>query len=92
MAVPWGLVLFLVGILYGFLAHGKQDKSDLFKRGFLIGLVLALILAVLGYFAGAPALGVAGALGIIISAIVLSLVFIIGVWLGDVLEPKSRRR
>lgn len=92
MAVPWGLALFIIGLLYGLLAAGKQDKSRLFKNGLLIGLVLALVLALLGFFAGAPALGIGGALGILWTALILSLLFVLGVWIGDLLQPKSRAR
>ena len=90
MAVPWGLILFLVGILYGLLAKGKQDKSHLFKRGLLIGFVLAIVIAVIGFLTGAPALGFGGALAILWTALILSLLFILGVWLGDLLEGKRR--
>lgn len=88
--VPWGLVLFLVGLGYGFFATGKQDKSDLFKRGLLIGVVLGIVLALVGFLAGAPVLGVGGFLAVLWSALILSLLFILGVWLGDLLEPKGR--
>jgi hypothetical protein len=92
MAVPWGLLTFVVGILYGALARGRQDKGTLFKQGLIIGLVLALVLVVIGVATGAPALGFGGALGIIVTAIVLSLLFILGVWIGDLITARRDRR
>lgn len=91
MNVPWGLVVFVVGILYGALKKGRQDKSDLFKQGLIIGLVLALVLVVLGALVGAPALGFGGAVGIIVGAIVLSLLFVLGVWIGDLVTGAKRQ-
>lgn len=91
MAVPWGLVTFVIGIVYGALARGRQDKSTLFKQGLIIGVVLALVLVVVGALTGAPALGIGGALGIIIAAVVLSLLFILGVWIGDLITGARRQ-
>ena len=91
MAVPWGLVTFVIGILYGALKRGRQDKGALFRQGLVIGIVLALVLVVIGALAGAPALGFGGALGIIIAAVVLSLLFILGVWIGDLVTGASRQ-
>ena len=88
---PWGLLTFIIGILYGALARGRQDKGALFKQGLVIGLVLAVVLVILGVLLGAPALGIDGALGIIIAAIVLSALFILGVWIGDLITGARRQ-
>jgi uncharacterized membrane protein YadS len=90
MAVPWGLVVFLIGIAYGYMSPGRQDKSQLFKKGLLWGLIIAIVVALLGFFFNANPLGLAdnGFFGILISAIVLTLVFIVGVWLGDMVEGR----
>ena len=91
MAVPWGLVTFVIGILYGALKAGRQDKSQLFKQGLVIGIVLALVLVIIGALTGAPALGFGGAVGIIVAAVVLSLLFILGVWIGDLVTGAKRQ-
>ena len=91
MSMPWGLVALVVGVLYGAFKPGRQDKSHLFRQGLMIGLVLAIILAVLGALSGSPALGVAGAVGIILAAIVMTLLFVLGVWLGDLMTASRRR-
>jgi hypothetical protein len=91
--IPWGLVLLVVGILYGWLSPGRQDKSRLFKSGFLVGIVLSIVFAVIGLLVGASPLGVGtGVLGVILAAIVMSLLFILGVWLGDLIEGSGRQR
>ena len=91
MAVPWGLLAFVIGILYGALKRGRQDKSDLFKQGLVIGLVVGIVLAVIGFLAGVPVLGVAGFLAAIWGALVLTLLFILGVWIGDLITGAKRR-
>lgn len=92
MAVPWGLVAFVVGILYGALKAGRQDKSDLLKQGLVIGLVVALVLALIGFFTGYGALGVAGGLAVIWTTLILTLLFVLGVWLGDLFTGQRKRR
>ena len=80
----------VVGFLFGALKPGRQDKSSLFKQGFMIGLVVAIVLAVIGFFTNAPALGIGGFVGVIVAAIVMTLLFIVGVWLGDLLTARRR--
>ena len=91
MAVPWGLLTFVIGLLYGALKRGRQDKSALFMQGLVIGIVLAIVLIVIGVLTNAPALGFGGALGIIVAAVVLSLLFVLGVWIGDLITGARRQ-
>lgn len=91
MDVPWGLIALLFGFLYGAMKPGNQPKGALLRQGIWIGIVVALVLAVIGALAGAPALGITGAFGIIVAAIVMSLLFILGVWIGDLVTGARRR-
>ena len=92
MALPWGLVTFLIGIAYGWFSPGKEDKGALFKRGILWGIGIAIVLAILGFVFGVNPLGLAdnGLVGNVIAAIVLALAFIVGVWIGDMLPGGKR--
>jgi ethanolamine transporter EutH len=94
MAFPWGLIVFLIGIAYGWLSPGRQDKSYIFKQGLLWGLVVAIVVAILGYFFGLNPLGLGDVsfLNLLISFIVLTLVFMVGVWLGDMIEGRRATR
>lgn len=94
MALPWGLIVFLVGIAYGWLSPGRQDKSHIFKMGLLWGLIISLIVAVLGYFFGVNALGLAdnGFISNVIAFVVLTVVFILGAWIGDMIEGRGSTR
>ncbi|MEA3204394.1 MAG: hypothetical protein QOI63_2076 [Thermoplasmata archaeon] len=95
MAVPWGLVVVILGFAYGALKPGRQDKGRLMMQGLLIGVILAAILLVLSFLTKVPVLeiaGVVGAVGLVITAVVLSLLFVLGVWLGDLVTGGARRR
>ena len=96
MAIPWGLIVVVLGFAYGALKPGRQPKGKLLMQGFLIGLLLAAVLVVLDLFLAIPIIlkiaGVALAILIVITAVVFSLLFILGVWLGDLVTPSGRRR
>lgn len=89
--VPWGLIVFVIGIAFGWMTPGRQSKRELFKKGLLWGLVIAVVMFVIGLVApqfNPLGLGSMGFFGTLIAAIVLSLLFILGVWLGDWFEGR----
>lgn len=91
MPVPWGLVTFIIGLFYGWLSPGREAKWALLKTGLLIGLVLALVFVLLGFLVGATPLGLGGGLSIFVSVVVLTLLFILGAWLGDLIERSTTK-
>lgn len=93
MALPWGLIVLLIGVAYGWLSPGKQDKSHIFKMGLLWGLVISIVVAVLGWVFHANPLGLAdnGVVSNIIAFVVMTVLFIVGVWIGDLIEGRRGR-
>lgn len=91
VAVPWGVVAFVLGLLYGWLASGRHGRQRLLRRGLLIGAAVALLLVAVGWQAGWPALGRGGALASVWSALVMGLLFVLGVWIGDLIDGAVRR-
>lgn len=89
----WGLLAFFVGILYGWLKTGAQDKSQILVRGLIIGLAVGILLALVGIlgFGSSPVGFGSGFLGVVFSIVIITLLFILGVWIGDLLEGKPRR-
>ena len=85
----WGLVVFLIGIVYGWWKPGRQDKMDILKTGVVVGIVLAIVFALLGVAVNFNPLGLelgTGMLGTLLAIIVLTVVFILGVFIGDWIE------
>jgi hypothetical protein len=87
----WGLIAFGVGVLYGYASPGREDKTALFWKGTLIGLVLGIVFALFGLMSGYDALGFGGGFGLFITIVVMTVLFVIGAWVGDFLEGKPRR-
>jgi hypothetical protein len=89
----YGFLALVLGVLYGWLAPGRQDKGHILKMGLLIGLILAIVLALLGLGTGASPIGFGeGFLGAFLSVLIITLLFILGVWLGDAIEGMTKKR
>jgi membrane-associated protease RseP (regulator of RpoE activity) len=95
----FGWLVLLVGIVYGYLKPGRQDKKQMLKTGAIVGLVLSVLLALLGMAVDFNPLGLPVGtntfLGTVVAFIVMTVIFVIGVWVGDWLEglraPGTRR-
>lgn len=92
----WGIIIaLLVGIAVGYFAKGKQDKSRLFWMGAIWALVVAVVLNLIGWFTGYnPLTGGAGVdgTGIFVSFLVSLVIFLAGVWIGDMIEGRGHDR
>ena len=80
---------FVLGLIYGYVSPGREDRGALIKRGLMIGIVLGIILTILGTFVGG-AIMVLGGVAIFIEVVILTVLFIIGTWIGDWLEGRSK--
>jgi uncharacterized membrane protein len=90
------IIFFVFGILYGYASPGKEDLGTLLRNGLFIGLVAGIITAVVGLFVS-PGLLVLGAyrvsaIMIFFEIVILTVLFIIGAWIGDWFEERSRSR
>lgn len=89
----WGILTFGVGVVYGLLRPGRENKWLLFKTGLLIGLILALVFALIGFFPDVDPLGFGTTvLGLFVTVLVLTVLFVLGAWVGDLIEGVARRR
>lgn len=89
----WGIAAFAVGLFYGWLAPGRQEKGRVFLIALFWGLLLAVILTLVGAWAGQSAIGLGeGFLGFVVSVLIISLLFVLGVWVGDLIEGAVARR
>ncbi|HEY9245647.1 MAG TPA: hypothetical protein VIO11_02260 [Candidatus Methanoperedens sp.] len=85
---------FLIGLVYAFVRPGKENRSRLFRDGVIIGIILALILVGLGVLTGGAVLLVGTIVGIyiLIEIVILTILFIIGTYIGDWLELKGKSK
>lgn len=88
----WGWLALLIGIAYGYFTPGQQNKMDLLKKGLLLGIVIAIVLVVLAALLNMNPFGFGtGLIANIIGAIIITLLFVGGVWLGDLLEHRFKK-
>ena len=87
-----------VGVIYGYLKPGKEDRVALLKNGLIIGIVLGLVVVVFGMLVDSRVLlhsGVVVMIGLVgmfvfILAVILAVLFILGTFIGDWLEEKRK--
>ena len=86
------ILITVIGVVYGYLKPGKEDRKALFKKGLLIGVILAVIFFGLGILAGKEFLLISGIAGMLvfIEVIILAVLFIIGTFIGDWIEEKCK--
>jgi high-affinity Fe2+/Pb2+ permease len=86
----WGLIALAVGALYGYTRPGREDKWGMLWKGTILGIVLAIVFAFLGAASGHDALGFGSGLGLFFTVVVLTVLFVVGTWVGDMLESRPR--
>ncbi len=83
-------LIVLVGVIYGFTHPGKEDKINILKKGLKYGFFIGILIGIIGLFSGnvfvAFAAGTVGIIGVVIVAFIISVEFIIGTFIGDLLE------
>lgn len=93
MPFPWGLIVLAAGFAYGWFTPGRQRKTAMLVWGIVIGAALAILLSLIGYSANANPVGLGSdALGTFVSVLILTVLFIVGAWLGDFAEHMGGRR
>ena len=90
MAYTLEILIIIIGIIYGYMKPGKEDRSTLLKKGVVIGIILGAIMVVFGLIGGRGILLLGGLVGaaVFIEVIILTVLFIIGSYIGDMLERK----
>ena len=90
MAFSLEILIIIIGIIYGYMKPGKEDRSAILKKGVVIGIILGAIMVVLGMIGGGGILlfGSLAGVYIFIEVIILAVLFIIGTYIGDMLENR----
>jgi cation transport ATPase len=94
--VVFEILSFILGIIYGYASPGKENRGMLLRNGLLIGIGLGIIFVVVGLLVS-PSLLVLGAVTysaavLFIEVVILTVLFIIGTWIGDWFEGRSRSK
>lgn len=88
----WGWLALIIGIVYGYVTPGHQDKKKLLTQGLIIGLLIAVVFVIISQVANMNPLGMGTHLiANIIGAVIIALLFVGGVWLGDLLEHRMKK-
>lgn len=103
MAGDLSIIIVIFGIVYGFFNKGTENYLKILFKGLKIGLSIGIIIGIIvflfGTLAGGIIAGLTGGLLVGISGTILFIIligiitieFIIGVFVGDVLEKLLRR-
>ena len=70
---------------------GEGRALGSFKEGNCDGIILGIIFGVIAFFVGGLLLFAAGAIGVFIEVVFLVILFIIGTFVGDVLEDAIKK-
>ncbi|MEM2934101.1 MAG: hypothetical protein QXL78_04155 [Methanocellales archaeon] len=81
----------LLGVGYGYINPGKEDRIKLLKKGLLIGLILGIIFGIIGSFFGGLLFLPVSLILWIIAIGWLAILFVVGTYVGDWLEVKFKK-
>lgn len=88
----WGIIIpLLIGIAIGYFTPGRTDKSKLYLRALMWGVVIAIVLAIIGWATQTNPLGIGdtGVIGMVISFAISLAILVLGVWIGDWIEHRQ---
>ena len=103
MAGDLSIIIVILGILYGFFNKGAENYLRILFKGLKIGLSIGIIIGIIAFIfstlsggiiaglTGGFLAGFGGALLFIILIGIITIEFIVGVFIGDVLEKLLRR-
>lgn len=80
------ILVILLGLAFGYMRPGRESKWGLLKNGVIIGIILGVVLGLIGWMFNMSFFGTTSWLGIVWDVIILTILFIIGVFIGDLLE------
>jgi hypothetical protein len=85
----------VLGIVFGFFHHRKEDYSGILRNGAIAGIVMGIVLVLLSTYGIPPGTSIdvafLGIFGLFIEIIIFVIVFIIGAFIGDRLEPLLKK-
>ena len=87
------LLAFLLGVIYGFVNPGRENRWNIIKKslgiGVFLGIILGLIFAILLPPAGIFLAGFT-VIGVVLFVLYFTVLFVLGTIVGDILESLIR--
>ena len=94
-------LVFVVGLIYGIINPGKEDKLNLLKRAIVVGVLITLVFTVLFFIFTVPAWifvpfipflgGIVSIFAGVFMGLYFGIVFVVGAFVGDLIESAIRR-
>lgn len=85
----------ILGIVFGFFHRGKEDYTGLLRNGAIAGLLLGIIFVFAEQYLVPGGISIKldflGILGIFVEIIIFLIIFIMGAFIGDKLEPVLKK-
>ena len=85
------ILAFIAGIIYGYINPGKEARGKMLRKGLKIGVLVGIVFAVLSMFIGGFIAFGTSLIGSIIGIGFLTLMFVAGTVIGDLLEEKIKK-
>ncbi|AGK60184.1 hypothetical protein Asulf_00149 [Archaeoglobus sulfaticallidus PM70-1] len=86
------LLALLLGMIYGYINPGREDRINILKKAVIFGIVVGIILGLLVGIIFPPAgilVAGAGMVGFTIITLYFAVFFVVGTIIGDFLERKK---
>ena len=89
------LLNFIFGIAFGFFHRGKENYTGILRNGAIAGTILGIVFVLVSMYLipGSVSIevGFLGVFGIFIEIILFVIIFILGAFIGDKLEPLLKK-
>jgi len=90
--MSFDVLVFLVGVVYGYLSPGKEDKLKLLSKGLRIGIIAGLVFGIITLLTGGGLFFFgASMIGLLVVILIYTVIFIAGTIVGDFLESKLKK-
>ncbi len=91
--VALDLLIIIVGIIYGYSNPGKEDRTNILKKGLKYGLILGAALGLISMLVGSGGILplVTTPIAFLMIGLIVSVLFSIGTFIGDFLETKFKK-